>query len=392
MICPPLFSKDVYAYMEQGWIVVRGANPYQMGLDILAGPFGGYVDSYWKYTTSVYPPLALWIQSLIVTFGGYNPIATMLMMRIPCLVSVLVASYSLSKAAHRVNNDYDLWTMLLNPISVIILIGGIHNDAWAMALASVAIALSTYRWGWILSSALVGAAMAIKQPLGVALIAVVAAAVLSQHYRVHPDRLSGHMSWTSFIRAGLPISVGSLIITLVTFALIHLPFGWGSGWAHATGSPYSTGSQSVTNGIVTVLRWTLGIPNWRGYALVSPVILAIGAALIGVIIVISVRRHPLATSGWALTIIALCWPSLQSWYLGWGLPMVAAYNYSPVGRRVVIAASSYFTIIAALMENATLPIFVAQLLSFIVCLAIWKYHDSFLKSAVMLSTKHSCEE
>ena len=65
LVCPPLLSKDAWAYLEQGWIVLQGFDPYQTGLGTIGGPFDDRVDCYWQGTTTVYPPLALLVQAVV---------------------------------------------------------------------------------------------------------------------------------------------------------------------------------------------------------------------------------------------------------------------------------------------------------------------------------------
>lgn len=175
LLCPPLLSKDAWAYLEQGWIVWQGHDPYTSALGTVGGPFAGRVDQYWKYTTTIYPPVALMIQAAVVGLSGANPLWSLLAMRVPGLLAVLVIGRCLPRiaAAGGQTASNALWLGLANPVVLVHFIGGAHNDSWGVALcvAGLWLAIRARRW-WPLGCVAVGLGMAVKQPLGLMMVAV----------------------------------------------------------------------------------------------------------------------------------------------------------------------------------------------------------------------------
>ena len=59
LLSPPLFTRDVYAYLAQGALALHGVDPYTAGPEVLSGPITDNVDGLWQTTGSPYGPLFL---------------------------------------------------------------------------------------------------------------------------------------------------------------------------------------------------------------------------------------------------------------------------------------------------------------------------------------------
>lgn len=59
IIAPPLYSRDVYSYLAQGAVALRGFDPYSRGAAVLDLPLRGNVAGLWQETPSPYGPLFL---------------------------------------------------------------------------------------------------------------------------------------------------------------------------------------------------------------------------------------------------------------------------------------------------------------------------------------------
>ncbi len=357
MACPPVLSKDVWAYLEQGWIVLQGHNPYLTALSTIGGPFADRVDAYWQATTTVYPPLALLVSAGVVALSGADPFWSLLAMRVPGLLSVVVTGVCLPRIARAAGQQPGraLWLGLINPLVIVHFIGGAHNDAWAVALGVAGIWVSL-RWPgwWPAGCLLVGLAMAVKQPLGLAMVAVGLVGVAAGPGATALDAWRG-VIWKAAWR--LPLG---LIATLVGFAIPTFASGWGMGWATGTGSPQSAGSQSIAHTVAATLQLVTGWPMADAVAVVAPIFLAAGVGIIAVLMWRYGARRPITFTALGLVAFAFTYPSLQPWYALWGGVLLGAVVLGRSATAWVCAITGCLLITSVLLDYAGFPIPVAQ--------------------------------
>ncbi len=152
LFAPPVGSRDAYAYAEQGWLVAHGYNPYTTPMGSLGSPFSSLVDIWWRGQTTVYPPLALDVQSWVVRLTGENAVISVAAQRVPAVLGLVLVGLCLPRLVRHAGGDPDLagWLILLNPLVVVHVVGGAHNDALAVGLATAAVWLATSRGsrGW----------------------------------------------------------------------------------------------------------------------------------------------------------------------------------------------------------------------------------------------------
>lgn len=357
LVCPPILSKDAWAYLEQGWIVLQGYNPYLTPLSSIGGPFADRVDSYWQLTTTVYPPLALAIQAAMVAISGAHPLWSLLAMRLPGLLSVVAIGACLPAIARRAGHDPDraVWLGVANPLVIVHFIGGVHNDAWAVALGVAGIHVAV-RWGrwWLAGCVLVGLAMAVKQPLGLMMVAVALIGVSTG--RATPPA----EAWQRVIIPALWRLPAGLAATAAGFAIPTLVSGWGLGWATGSGAPQTAGSQSVAHTVSSALQKLTGWPMADAVAVVTPIFLGIGAVIIGYLGWRYGARRPITFSAWALVAFAFSYPSLQPWYALWGGVLLGAVVLSERAMAWLIAVVGVLLSNSVLLDYAGWPIPVVQ--------------------------------
>lgn len=357
LCCPPLLSKDVWAYLEQGWIVLKGHNPYTTPLSTIGGPFQFGVDSYWKFTTTIYPPLALQIQAAMVAISGANPVWSVFAMRLPGVLSVIGIGACLPRIGRLAGQPpgNTLWLGVLNPLVIVHFIGGGHNDSWGVALGvfGIWLALRWKHW-WPLGCVAVGLAMAVKQPLGLMMVGVALAGVAAGPGTTHRE------AWkTVFPKALWRLPLG-LVGTVVGFAIPTLASGWGVGWATASGSPQSAGSQSIVHTLAAAVEMFTSVSLRGAVSVLTPIFLAIGLAAIGWIGWKQAAARPIAFTAWALIVFAFSYPSLQPWYVLWGGVLLGAVAISRTAGRWVMAGVAALLTTSVLLDYAGFPIPVAQ--------------------------------
>jgi hypothetical protein len=356
LACPPLLSKDVWAYLEQGWIVLQGFDPYLTPLSTLGGPFAERVDIYWRYTTTVYPPLALQIQAVVVWLSGSDPFWSMMAMRLPGLASVVGIGACLPRIARATGHDqgHALWLGLLNPLVLVHFIGGAHNDAWAVALGVAGIWLAI-RWrnAWPLGCVLVGLGMAIKQPIGLMMVAVAMIGVAT-------GPLVPRQAWgKNLAEAAWRLPIG-LLATVTGFMIPTLAGGWGIGWATGSGAPQTAGSQSVAHTTAATVQWFTGWTLAEAMAIVGPIFLAVGVGIIAVLGWRHGASRPVTFTAWGLVAFAFTYPSLQPWYALWGGVLLGAVVLTGRAWRWVVTVTACLLITSVLLDYGNVPIPASQ--------------------------------
>lgn len=383
LLAPPIFSHDAYGYAAEGWVLHNGLNPYEVPISALPGTFADQAAWLWRYHTAMYPPLSLEMFRGIVVASGNDPYLSAVGMRLPALLGVALIVVLLPRIAHRMGADPQLtaWFATINPLLIVTLVGGAHNDAVMMGLVVLALWLVTMpqpqrrpptdspagwprrlldrllleRW-FLLAAVVVGIAACIKQPAFLAF---------------YPVALIGHpwrsLHWRHTWRAGVRLVV-SLSLSVATFVAISAATGLGFGWIQAADVPglvvtlapftlVGTGLKLALEFpafVVTMLPFGLGglglahIPGGFGSAVVGQFALdsmrLVGLSLAMVIIAILGlgigRRRPVTFLSWSYLTFAFGGIALNSWYLTWGGLLLPLTKPSPkvVGVAVTITA------------------------------------------------------
>jgi hypothetical protein len=326
LLAPPLFSSDAYSYAAQGRIVHLGLNPYAVGPGLLGGQFAQQVDPLWRWTPAPYGPLALQIQHAVVDLMGSNPYASAVGMRLPAIAALVVIATLLPRIATALGRDPQLalWLGVLNPLTVLHLLGGAHNDAIMIALVVVALWLATQR-RLVLASLAVALAAAVKQP---ALVAVVAVGLLC----APAPPLSRQGAWT---RQRLVHVATASAVALAGFAAITAVTGLGYGWIREMSIPGQVRTYlAPSTAIGSVLELLLHLTGHQaGASLAVPVMRGVGllvcALVVGWLVVRRAPRQPVTVLVLIFLTIVVCAPSLHPWYVLWGGLLI---GLTPVDR------------------------------------------------------------
>ena len=285
-LVPPMFSRDVYSYLAQGAMVRDGLDAYRDGPSALGGPLAADVPAIWQNTPAPYGPVFLRAAAGIVDITGNHAVAGVLALRLVALIGVGLAVACLPGiAAHvGVRPQQALWFGALNPLLLLHLVAGAHNDALMVGLTAAGL-LAAVKDRPMLAGALITAAALIKVPAGLALLT----AMLLSNKRV----LAGAAA-----------------------ALVALQFaaGLGLGWIGALRTP-----ASVRNGLS--LSTDLGM-LFGGLDAIRTVAALAGGGL--AIWALRKAPNPVAGLGLALSAIVLCGPVVHPWYLLWPIVPLAA--------------------------------------------------------------------
>jgi alpha-1,6-mannosyltransferase len=256
-------------------------------------------------------------------------------MRIPALIGVALIVYFLPRLAARLGTDVQLaaWFSTINPLLVIDLVGGMHNDGLMIGLIIVALYIAQVRperfW---LAAIVVGVAAAIKQP---ALLAAYPVALIGLPWRWN----------TSHVLNKIGRAAVSSVIALVTFVVISLATGLNFGWINAldvpgrvvTLAPLSLIGEGIRLLCVAAGRPELGT-QIAGGLLVAGVVAS--ALIVAYLAVTVARRRPVTFLSWSYLVIALLGPAMHSWYLLWGGLLLPLTRPTERVQRVAVAVTS----------------------------------------------------
>ena len=362
LVAPPMYSKDVYSYLAQSRICWLGLDPYRVGPATGLGldhVFTLSVPSLWRETPAPYGPLFLWIGRGISALTGENIVAAVLCHRLVVLVGVGLIVWATPRLAHRcgVAEVSALWLGAANPLLIMHLVAGIHNEApmLGLMLAGTEFALRgvdsarpllpqpwpgmrTHRLDWtplgmlLAGAVLIALSSQIKLP---SLLALGFVAMALGH------RWGGNLR--GFLLAGGLMAGLSLAVMAVVGWASRLGFGWiyTLGTANVVRSWMSpptlialgTGQVGILLGLgdhtTAVLSLTRGIGVLIIAVLVSWLLLA----------VLRGRLHPVGGLGVALGGTVLLFPVVQPWYLLWAIIPLAAWATRPGFRIAAIVVT-----------------------------------------------------
>ncbi|MBC2680928.1 alpha-(1-_6)-mannopyranosyltransferase A [Corynebacterium anserum] len=170
----PIMSRDLYSYLMQGTLARDGINAYEHGAAANPGPLLFEVSADWRNTTTPYGPLHLWIGDLITSVTGDNITAGLFAYKILSIASVVVMMWAVARLARHFGHraSVAVWLGVVNPLSIIHLIGGMHNENIMMALVLVGLYAGVKMGPWrglVAGATLIAMAVSIKATAFIAL-------------------------------------------------------------------------------------------------------------------------------------------------------------------------------------------------------------------------------
>ena len=338
----PVASRDVWAYAAQGQLDNHGLDPYQFSPTQLHGVFRANVSDRWIHSTSPYGPLWLLIgRAVALLCGGHIQIAVFLL-RLPALVGLLLLVGAVPRIALRLRRrgDTALWLVAASPLTLVIGLGGSHNDLLMAGLAAVGVLAAVSTGSPLntlaLGAGLTAAAAAVKSP------AFIAVAFVVPLWLVHGRTRRSERSIRGVVLAAA-VAACSALVSFGTFTLLARH---GLGWAGETNSAAQANWLSLPSSAAMLVRLATGhshgattvddaMRHWRAGGLALAAVLLVGLWLAGIRCALrrSTRRiEPIAGLAVALLVIVVLGPSVQPWYLGWSLPFAALSVLRPSGN------------------------------------------------------------
>ncbi|MGV0374063.1 polyprenol phosphomannose-dependent alpha 1,6 mannosyltransferase MptB [Corynebacterium hadale] len=398
LLTAPLFTQDIYSYLAQGSIVRQGLDPYAAGPVELLGTedrLARSVPFIWAHSPSPYGPVALGIASAVSWITQDSIYFGVLCHRVLSLAGVVAAAWGIRALARRcgVHGATALWLGVLNPLAILHLIAGIHNESIMLGFLLVGMEVGLRgidalaaggqrRRGWalfLISGALLSCGGLVKVTGFIALgfTGMALARVWA--------RGGGKRASISAICTAALVQAGCLAVTA---GLISWFTGIGLGWVTGQGGAATIRSWlSLTTDIGVISGFTgmllqLGDHTEAILSITRGVGLLVAGAFLVRMLWATFRGsiHPVGGLGVATLVLVLLFPVVHPWYPLWGILPLAAWANRFFFRAAVAIYSVLFSFLVlprglALPPGTVATIYLAAAVWFaVMCAAAWFWY------------------
>ncbi len=321
---PPLLSHDVYSYVDYARLgLLHGLDPYvHPPAAVPTDPAFAEVD--WTDTTSAYGPLftlATYPLAKLPVDGAVYALKATAAAAV-LAIAVLVARLAPARGVEPLRAAA---FVALNPLVLVHVVGGPHNDALAVLLMTLGVAglLSARETS---AGAAFAAAIATKASAAITL-PFAAIATLGPTGRNPP-------LWRGFRPVGgLLVGMTTAIAGIALLAWLAFGWNWLDAFALAGENQGQTSYMSIP---ITTARLTGLDPDAARMAA-----LALYAALVTYLLIWTYRGNDwLRAAAWATTGLLLATAWLLPWYLLWPLPLAALSRDKPL-KLLLLGLTAY---------------------------------------------------
>ncbi|MEX3503967.1 polyprenol phosphomannose-dependent alpha 1,6 mannosyltransferase MptB [Corynebacterium sp. LK2510] len=388
----PLFTQDIYSYLAQGSVVRQGLDPYSAGAVELLGSENHLVRSVpfiWANSPSPYGPVALGVAAAISWLTNDSIVLGVLAHRAVALVGIAAATWALLALSRRcgVTPATAVWLGMLNPLTLLHLIGGIHNEALMLGLVLVGVEVGLRALD----------AWPVERGRAAALFIASGAAISS----------GGMVKVTGFIALGfigmalarslrsrlrgwaIPAAVAVQTAVLVaSISIVTALSGIGLGWVTGQGGAASIRSWlSITTDIGVSAGFIgshlgLGDHTDAMMAVTRGVGLVVSLAFMARLLWATYRGtiHPLGGLGVSTLVLVILFPVVHPWYPLWAILPLAAWANRRAFRIGVAIYSAVFSFLVlprglALPPGTVFTIYASAAVAYAVLVAVvwWWY-------------------
>lgn len=342
----PMFSQDVYSYLAQGALLRDGFNPYSVGPVANPGVLLDNVSPVWTSTTAPYGPIFLLLGKWITTVTGDNVVAGTWAMRLVMLPGLALMMWAVPHLTKHLGGKptVALWLAVLNPLVLIHLIGGAHNEMLMVGLmaAGIALVLEHHHVGGFVVLAV---AVAIKATAGVALPFLVWVWMIHERERraAKNEGPLPHPIWTFAKIGGLGLSIFAVV-----FAAASAAAGVGIGWLTAL-----SGSKKIINWLSLPTIMAHMVTWFTPWQLESVLFWtrALCAVALVVVLVWTWWRFKLSERAAVLGIliafiaIVILSPAALPWYYSWPLALAAGFAMSTGTLMVLVGLCTWLMLV-----------------------------------------------
>lgn len=343
LLSAPVFSRDTYSYLAQGALLRDGFDPYVVGPIENPNSLLDNVSPIWTTTTAPYGPAFILVAKFVTLLVGNDVVAGTMLLRLCMLPGLILLIWAAPRVARHVgaNGAAALWICVLNPLVIIHLMGGVHNEMLMVGLMMAALALTLARHP-VAGVGVIAVAVAVKATAGLALPFMVW--MWMRQLRDQRDRRPP----VAFAIA----TASSLLIFGAVFAVLSWLAGVGLGWLTAL-----AGSVKIINWL-TVPTAVANLTNAvAGLFLPVNFYAVLEATRIAGVVIIAIAlpvlwwrfrhddREALVGIAAVMGVVVLFVPAALPWYYTWPLAVVSALARSRRDIALIAGFSTWIMVI-----------------------------------------------
>lgn len=339
LVSVPLFSRDTYSYLAQGALLRDGFDPYVVAPIGNSNPLLDNVSPIWTTTTAPYGPAFILVAKFVTLVVGDHVIAGTMLLRLCMLPGLALLIWAAPRIARHIGADgaVALWICALNPLVIVHLMGGVHNEMLMVGLMMAGIALMFSR-RHVAGAALIAVGVAVK-----------ATAILALPFMVWVwmRHLPGNR-----LRAFVTASAASLTTVIAVFAVLSTVAGVGLGWLTAlAGSVKIINWLTVPTAVANLTNVIGGLFTTVNFYGVLEVTRLAGIAVIAVTLPVlwwrfrHDDREALVGTAWAMVVVVLFVPAALPWYYTWPLAVASSLAQSRAAIALIAAFSTWIMVI-----------------------------------------------
>lgn len=323
----PIFSRDVFSYLQQGRLVALGLDPYEDGISRLPGWFMHGADSIWAESPSPYGPLFLLSAEGIWRLTGGQVELSVAAFRLLALAGLALCLWAVPRLAAAAGREpaWAVWVSVANPLFLLYMVAGAHNDALmtGLLLAGAALLVRVGRRRVVALAGLVLVALSVAiKPLTALTLPFLAMLLPGgwSRFRVGARRL------------GRVERIGPWITAAVIAAAVLTVLGAGTGlWFGWVRAMTTSGDAAFPYAPVGLLGLGLGwavdlvsdVPARQAAGWFYSAMTCAALAFTAWMALRRSPREPLFASAAVLVVAIVTAPIIQPWYLLWFLPLLA---------------------------------------------------------------------
>ncbi len=354
LVAVPLYSRDAYSYLAQGALLRDGFDPYVDGPVVNPNGLLDDVSGIWTTTTAPYGPLFILIAKVITQLCGDSVLAGVIALRLVMLPGIALSVWGVAKLARHfgARPAVSLWLGVLNPLVIVHLVGGVHNEALMVGLMVAGIAL-VLDGRHLLGVAVIVTAVAVKGTAAIALPFVVW--IWFHHRRARDPQESAARAFATVLAA----SVAAFVALFAAFSLVA---GVGLGWTTAlAGSIKIINYITLPTALAQITAFVAAPFTDLHLAPILVVTRALGIAALAITLVVlwwrfrqDERRNVM---GILLGLLAVCVlsPASLPWYYTWPLAVAGAFAWSR--RTLAIIAGLCVWLMAVFMPTGSIGLY-----------------------------------
>lgn len=359
LLSPPLFSRDVYSYYVQGKIYAIGMDPFAAAPVEIGGWVEDGVDPLWANSPSPYGQFWLLIARGVFSISGEDPFVAAILFRVVAIIGVALLVWAIPTLARAggVRPERAMWLAALNPLTILMFISAVHNDALMVGMIAAGLALA-FRKHPVWAVVVITLAASVKPVAALALPFVGAIWVAQASSNGEPISYEKPFKYdkSELVKRWLQ----TLVIAVAIFVALALATGTGFGWLNVLSGPaqvqtWFSPPTALGLGINAFLEWIglSGLPWMVSFTR----LLGLAAAAILVVYLWHQpkNREPVRALGLGFMLLTLLGPTLQSWYLLWGIVFLACAVLTKLEARLIVLVSiglSVFNLFAHIYDGA----------------------------------------